>query len=604
MKRTQLLGYVALVVVYLLMVVSPWVALHVQELWRYGDNPGRLWPTYTIISLFYLMGIPFLGWLATSRQVDTMINGEEDAPPTNERWLRVGFLLALLGLVAWLGHLALRYLYMPWYEPLTFFADMIPLVQSVLHDFWVEGMYPYRRHQMPGYPLPLTFPPGLWLPFSIPWMFHADLRLWQFAALIAVGVLFCRAAILGFGQTRRWQYLPFLLVPCMLIPLGFTMGTMNRFFPWMHLAGHWFFLVGWALAALSRRPVLAGIFLGMSIATRPYMILILPLAGLLTLLEWRSHLREHLRMWISCILTGLVVVVPFLLYNPQAFTFGMLHGYTEQLGYKVENEPFRVHGVSLGGLLQAMGIHHLRTPIQLLALLLVYTFAWPLMKRDRRWLLFLSSLTLYIFLSLSLIPWHYTMVDPFLLLAVPLLYLGTRRPEPVIEPHVAVLTPALLLTCAIVANTFFPPEALGFKARGQSEYFHEIRLPSQGFDYPSWAANSSEIPLRVTDQYFYISLPAYRVNHDTLTIDLSHLPTERDTYLLAWINTVPLGTVKLDGRSPVRFEIKPRTLFHGANSIWFRLWQGDHLSPEDVEALDLRFGATRFEGGRVWQYDL
>lgn len=597
MRILQNPTYVALVALYVLMVVSPWYALHVQELWRYSDNPGRLWPVYTIISLLYLVGIPLLGWMATSSRLKTGIILEEQTPSPYQRWQWIVFLVPLLGLVFWLGHLSLRYLYMPWFYPLSYHADMIPLIQSVLRDFWVEGMYPYRRHMLPDNPLPLTFPPGLWLPFSIPWMFHSDLRLWQFAALISVGILFCRAAVLGFMQSRRLVYIPFLLVPCLLIPFGFSMGTMQRFFPWMHLAGHWFLLVGWALAALSGRPMLAGCLLGMSIATRPYMVLVLPLLALLTALEWRTHLREHLRMWGACFCSAALLILPFLLYNPQAFAFGMLHGYGEQLGYKVETEPYRVHGVSLGGMLHAWGVHHLRAPLQVVLLLLVYSVAFPLIRRDRRWTLFLSSLVLYVFLSLSLIPWHYTMVDPFLILAVPLLYMGRGKPTPMIEPHVVLLAPSLLLVCAIVANTFFPPESLGFKARGQSEYFREIRLPHQGFDYTSWAANSADIPLRSVHQHFFLSLPAYRVNHDSLVIDLSHLPTERDTYLLAWINTVPLGTIKLDGSSPVRFDVKSRTLFHGANSIWFRLWQGDHLTPEEVMALDLRFGATRFEGG-------
>jgi len=68
-------------------------------------------------------------------------------------------------------------------------ADMLPLIESAGYAF-LQGNFPYQTYYVP-HPLPLTFWPGLWMPFLPAIFFNIDLRwigliVWTIISIILI----------------------------------------------------------------------------------------------------------------------------------------------------------------------------------------------------------------------------------------------------------------------------------------------------------------------------------------------------------------------------------------------------------------------------------
>lgn len=221
------------------------------------------------------------------------------------------------------------------------YADMLPLVRSALEAFW-SGEPAYRVHSMP-WPLPLTFPPLLWLSYLPAWLAGVDLRLLGLAGTL---VLLTRIA----GTTTREGGVAGALV---LLALA-TSSKFTEFARVGHLPLYWMvlFLFAQDLAAGRRRGF---VWLGLLLGTRQTAWLLLPPLTFAALRE-SGRLRDRLVPLATAVLVGVGVSLPFILQSPGGFVDGTLRWYAE-LGGRLYgwNRDLITGQIGLGGLFYDAG---------------------------------------------------------------------------------------------------------------------------------------------------------------------------------------------------------------------------------------------------------
>lgn len=377
-----------------------------QELTRRSGSPENLhlWPSFlTMLVLAVLVGER----LATRRR----LGASGELPDFRiHRWM--------IPAVAVLTLLLIPMFRMVWFtsqNPGS--ADMLPLIQSVLRDFWRDGNYPYHIHEVSHWTLPLTFPPGLWVPYSLPYWFGLDLRAWNVAAALAMtfvwaGFLWWRAKSIH-HLADCIPLLPLLLFPFALLHFGYWRTFQEQ----SHLTGYWFILFAASVAWLRRSNAAVGVLFAWAIVSRPHLVFLLPLFAVWAWREWRLDRVGVLRFGSAMAITGCGLALPFLLADPGAFFAGMFGGYEEQLSHHVVHNPSLIHGFGLSGMLLEFGLFSFRGPLSLLGVVGIFLLAVPRM-RCREDVLAWGALMILWFLCLAIVPWFYVFASPVIMLCV------------------------------------------------------------------------------------------------------------------------------------------------------------------------------------------
>lgn len=258
--------------------------------------------------------------------------------------LGVGVCVRVLGLEVW--------------EPDPSVRDMLPLIQSAA-DSLVREESPYALHAMQrGSVVPLTYLPGLWLMHNLPRAVGLPLRTTSVLADIAVvlslwwvasgehGIRRSRARCLALGLAAAW-----LLSPSV---------QWNAIYGEAH--PYWGCLALWFALTLRGRPMASAAVLGLALATRQFAWVIAPF-WLLWMLRERGSLVA-LKQLLVAGAVALVLVVPFVMVDPEAFWFGTLRWFPD---YGSAHKSWFLARLGFAGTLYAHELEAWLMPLQVVA---------------------------------------------------------------------------------------------------------------------------------------------------------------------------------------------------------------------------------------------
>ncbi len=591
------------VIVYTLagaiLAIAPWLMLRYQEVVRYSDQPGRLWPWFTLPTLFFV-GLYILLFILANRD---NISQSISSYAINERYQRahkvIGCLLPLVSLILSIQSF-LSYRQSIWIDPINpMQGDMLPLIQEALRSFWIEGSYPYRFHDVGGWEISLTFPPGLWFPYSVPYLFHTDIRLWGVAAFAGL-VLFSISGFLYSWFSSRCVVqsigsIPLLFLPVVLYEVLFY----HDFFPGLHLVGFWFTLAGWGICFLQGRYLLSGIFFGWALISRPYMIVLVPFLALYIFLKFRHDRNGMFRMVLGSVFFPVLLGIPFLLYRPEAFTYAYTKGYEEALLHWVNAEEMRIYGMGFTGIFGKLGVYEHRTIIAIILQGILFLCSFKLMRRAEDFLR-VCSLSLFLFISCVVIPYHYAFPAALILFIISFSVWskGSRSdcsPEsgPLGEKmsrwgllSVPPLT-AVVLAGLIMTQVFSPPGKIpsGLYA-GNDRLFRNVRSIWGTQEWGFRSLQDGEF-IHLQGANSFLGLPARNISHKTLEIGFQSTGSSPDRRL--YLNGQYLGiwSDQVEGPGSQGFEIPPQTLIYGQNVLRIECFSSSCEDPLAVKQLTL-----------------
>ncbi len=286
---------------------------------------------------------------------------------------------------ALLSYLALSLLSF-WSFPLSLQrSDMLPLLGAA-DKVLLHGGSPYRLYTFPSESLYLTYLPGTVLAFLPASLLHVDPRLLN---CVWVGLL---AVMLYRSIAHRHRYIVAALLALWLL------SPYLLYRHELYTEPHWLALIA-SLLLLSRGRILPGaVVFGISISLSQFSWILFPFYLLYCLQRfgWGPAVRAAL----LGLLTAAILTLPFLLWSPHAFVFGVLsHWQTQTVVARPVNASF--------WLAKLIGAPHLqRVQAALLAALLL---ACALRRSCRTFagMLRAMSLALAGFLLCNILIWGY-----------------------------------------------------------------------------------------------------------------------------------------------------------------------------------------------------
>ncbi|HUT25541.1 MAG TPA: hypothetical protein VM492_14440 [Sumerlaeia bacterium] len=338
---------------------------------------------------------------------------EQKEPRTKEtrldRWIGVVAFLAICCLAFRVLH-DLSKLY--WRSPLSaYHGDMLPLIRNALHDFWRDGVYPYRRHHVGHWQIPLTYPPGHWLCYTPAYFFKMDLRYVSAFCEVAVSLILCFHA----WQWRRRIRGFWILVPIVLfIAFSFyCLQPMRVFQRALHIAPYWLIVVLWAWTTKRRCWLTSALFLGWACVARPTFCVSVPF-WLVFLWKGRRELPVW-RMLLACATTGFLIGFFFFVRDPGAFLVGVVSWYEEGAAYLIRERPELGMMIGWSGPLGAVGLFRYKVAVGAFVVLVLVAISFFRMRTPDD-LLAYSSVGMILFLMFSVIPFFYIFYPPLFVL--------------------------------------------------------------------------------------------------------------------------------------------------------------------------------------------
>jgi len=247
-------------------------------------------------------------------------------------------------------------------------ADMLPAVRAAAHNL-LAGHDPYAMYRMPAWEVPLAYFPLTLLAYVPATALGIDLRTANLCLDLGLG------AVVWTLARRRGRALPSLFwawtfagVAC----LGWSVDTEHPV-GWLLLGA----TLALAAAPGEECPRSTAILLGLSMAASP---LTAPAAIFIGLHWLKTHgPRKTAALVALSLVPFLAVVVPFLLWNPRTFLFGVFQWHNDNNLYPgIKWREGRAWATQLGlsGLFWRFGAVGLLKPLQALAMALLAARFW------------------------------------------------------------------------------------------------------------------------------------------------------------------------------------------------------------------------------------
>lgn len=569
---------------WLLATIAPWWLLDHQQHLHRSDDREALWPLYAIVTggLFGL----FAFLLAFKDRVADLSGFH-----LRRSWRLAAGALLLLPAAFLLQRELRAFARTVWFRPMSpAEGDMLPLMLSTLGDFWRDGVYPYRVHEVATWDLALTFTPGLWLPYSVPYLAGLDIRWAGVAAMAAAGLacfIWTGWTVLRNGNPGNWlSALPVLWLPFGMLWLEYY----DDFLGASHLAVYWAVAILAAMALRLRLHGTAGLLLGWCLLARVYLLFAVPFLLIHACRLWRKDRRGAQRLAAGFLVPGVLVGLPFLLWDPAGFTRGLLSGYGEQLSWHIAETPFFAHGIGWTGLLQQVGLDGWRMPLALCLQVPLWIDAWHRL-RDERDVLLYSAIAMAVFLSFSIVPWFYVYTLPlvFLAFAFPREQLAVPRGR-----HGAfVLAGGTLVGAGIALAVLLwggtrDVRYARFPKQEGSPLFFEASHPLQGFAFHGWIGNEPGAWRPVTGEDAFVALPVRETSVEVVEIEYRGAPSGSEPAV--YVNHEPARLLPGTGSGRIQAVIPPGNLFRGGNLIRIRLLAGEGkpVTGWDLGRIELR----------------
>src|SRR5690606_4878743 len=146
-----------------------------------------------------------------------------------------------------------------------FNGDMLPLIEMSLREFWANHRYPDHFYEVAHWEIPLTYFPGVWLPFTAPWRLGIDIRFRHPVCYLVMTAMLVGYSLRRIHGARGAMEIVFAVPPALVGLYLFYVPTFRGFLPALHLLPFWLFTVCWGIYFMERRWFVSGIFLGLCV---------------------------------------------------------------------------------------------------------------------------------------------------------------------------------------------------------------------------------------------------------------------------------------------------------------------------------------------------
>ena len=317
--------------------------------------------------------------------------------------------------------------------PDVYRADMLPVIEAGVREF-LAGRTPYTTFEHIPWKPTLPYGPPFWLPFAIPVLAHADVRILTLVGYLTV-VIACGLAATFLTASRNWAACAALATSALFLALH---SDIHSFYPIAHSPVYWPLLFGLCVLLRAERWSAAAAVLGLLVSTRTPMVSLVPV--FLMAAYHHRRLTRGVLAWL--VIMAAAPFVPFLLHDAARVQYAMYGSYGNTVKKAVWLTPdiFRTYGST--ALLLERGLHAYVELVQVAAMLIVYAAAWRGLKARQNpapWLAF----ALLVFSLTTLWPVIYLFFDVWVLtvsaLAVANLPLETLRPRRIAVSALAII---------------------------------------------------------------------------------------------------------------------------------------------------------------------
>ncbi len=370
---------------------------------------------YPLLGARLLIGLLLLAWVATARDVlvflvpgghiglvvlfagGAMAFGAALVRPPSTRWVLAG--AVVFGSVARL----VCYGQVPLHPERS---DMLPLVQNALANL-LNGQSPYAIYQMP-WELPLTYLPLTWLAYLPAYLVGLDIRLTNLGYELGIGATLLWFYRVG-NHTDDTQQLhrPLADMSLLLWAWVFLLPTSLNWSLATTAPVQWAMLTLTLTLLLARRAWVSGVALGLCAAATPLVTIIAPFV-ILTWYRWHGW-RTALRLMVSAGLVAAGGILPFLLWSPEAFVFGVWRWFNDndlypRMGWELGHTW--AHMVGFSGVFWRRELVGVLKPLQLLLLAGLVASFWR-WQADQRTLAPLITAAFLLFMVFNPVLWPY-----------------------------------------------------------------------------------------------------------------------------------------------------------------------------------------------------
>ncbi len=369
----------------------------------------------SLLGVRLLIGLLLLAWIATARDVlvflapgghagllvlfasGAMAFGAVLVRPPSTRWFLAG--AVALGSVTRL----VCYTQVP-LDPQR--SDMLPLIQNALANL-LNGQSPYAIYKMP-WELPLTYLPLTWLAYLPPYLAGLDIRLTNLGYELGIGAMLLWLHHVG-NHTDDTQQLqrPLADMSLLLWAWVFLLPTSLNWSLATTAPVQWAMLTLTLGLLLAGRIWLSAGILGLCAAATPLVTIIAPFV-FLAWYRWHGW-RTALRLTASAGLVAAGGILPFLLWSPESFLFGVWRWFNDndlypRMGWELGHTW--AHMVGFSGVFWRRGLEAILKPLQmvLLAGLVIGYWHW---QADRRTLAPLITAAFLLFMVFNPVLWPY-----------------------------------------------------------------------------------------------------------------------------------------------------------------------------------------------------
>lgn len=347
-------------------------------------------------------------------------------------------------------------------------ADMLIVIREATRRV-LSGRLPYTTYRSYDAPWNMAMPYGpiLWAPFLAAQLLRLDFRLLTIAGELFVPAWCGIAATIAASRGRIVEAAGCLaLLASLLIALDLQRYTLIG-----HTPIYWPLFLLLALAIARRRWVAAAAVLGLLVAARTTMVAIVPVFAMAAFAAKR---RSSLVPLATLFLVIAAALGPFLIWNWHAVWDSMVLSYPRVMKIAVWPDLAKPGLTTIGITEWLLERHHesLVVPVQLGAMIVVYTASWIAIRRGRPSLPWMA-LALFAFSLTSLYPVHYLYYDVLLLLVC---WVLTQTVDPAVAPRLVVpwalsLTAVLVLPFTMLRATVSPwPHLVAGQNSGYTEF--------------------------------------------------------------------------------------------------------------------------------------
>jgi hypothetical protein len=299
----------------------------------------------------------------------------------------------------------LRWLFIKSIPIAPIYADMLPLIQEVCETL-IAGNNPYTRSYFMPWEIPLTYWPGLWMPYLITHVLGVDPRWIHLGVVVIISLLF--AGFLWKAIANK-EY-PDSTVGIAVLNSIFLFAFSSEFIIFAnigHTPPYWLWLSLLATTVLVKKPMLSAVFLGLVLSSRQPALIYAPIMAIYWLRRSVS-VRKTAYLLVVAAVTYLIICGPFILLDPDAFFLKPLRQYAHAADYyfTTAQQSLLKDTIGFSYLIRVMNNQWLLQATNALAMVITWTMAWKRLFTETDVLLYLS-VTGIVFTLTSPIPFHY-----------------------------------------------------------------------------------------------------------------------------------------------------------------------------------------------------